>query len=575
MMYLWVPFLMTSKLLLAFLNISSAAAALSNWSVLVRKDSVRILPIANQKEVISSRDAFKAKLVNFLFSCTAFEISDLVSQVGNRTCFIPCSSESYRNQHFAVVIFDSLESLNVAVSKTGTLHGCHIWWETPGCCHCYRCQDLNHLATAAFVILPGAAAANMELDLGGPPKTATSVLSVVSSVPNTAVESRLAFFESHLSELSVLIKSLVEPVGALVALVTKLLSTPSAMDVSVKECVNGLAKQNKGLAAVATMMQKRLTRFETISEWICLENGSDVNDMVDDVDDDDDDDKAFSVYDNTFNVMMHLWEDQPLRIKSSPDQTAKWMSDMVKNSHELVSIMGKMYELDMFDTLGSKGSTSLCETTTFTVAQLINNQHGYTLTKKKVDATGKSTSQLEENPFYIFNLTNNDHNIDELAINTSESTRKKKKAKVDFILDSNKASTSTVDNIEPPKTKVFKNSLKLKSSEIVQKSGSYFVVKDLMEISAYITFGQFSQIIDSKEENTKDQQALLSSWTCDNSNVTPLIYKAQVNGYFIDLILDSRSSVSVIAKHFLEAIRKKIDEPSIQPIVMVETYTSY
>ncbi|KAG9293566.1 hypothetical protein G9A89_005569 [Geosiphon pyriformis] len=78
-----------------FKDISSAAAALSNWSVLVRKDSVRILPIANQKEVISLRDAFKAKLVNLLFGCTAFEISNLVSQVGGHTCFIPCFPEFY------------------------------------------------------------------------------------------------------------------------------------------------------------------------------------------------------------------------------------------------------------------------------------------------------------------------------------------------------------------------------------------------------------------------------------------------------------------------------------------------
>ncbi|KAG9300855.1 hypothetical protein G9A89_004485 [Geosiphon pyriformis] len=275
-----------------FKDISSAAAALFNWSVLVRKDSVRIFPVANQKEVISLRDAFKAKLVNLSFGCTAFEI------IGGRTCFILYSPESYQCQHFAVVTFDSLESLNVAVSKTGTLHGCCIWWETPGCRCCYRCQDLNYLAVdykklpplppklssntfdgpknfkssfvesksyakaAVFVVPSGAAAANMELDLGGSPKTTTPVLPAVSSVPNTAVESRLAFLESHLNELSVLIKSLVEPVGALVA-----------VDVSVKECIDGLAKQNKGLAAVATVMQKRLTRLETISERICLENG--------------------------------------------------------------------------------------------------------------------------------------------------------------------------------------------------------------------------------------------------------------------------------------------------------------
>ncbi|KAG9284507.1 hypothetical protein G9A89_014111 [Geosiphon pyriformis] len=75
--------------------ISFAAAALTHWSVLVRKDSIRILLVVNQNDVISSRDTFKAKLVNLSFGCTAFKISDLVSQVGGCTCFIPCSPESY------------------------------------------------------------------------------------------------------------------------------------------------------------------------------------------------------------------------------------------------------------------------------------------------------------------------------------------------------------------------------------------------------------------------------------------------------------------------------------------------
>ncbi|KAG9303747.1 hypothetical protein G9A89_018644 [Geosiphon pyriformis] len=400
-----------------FKDISSAAAALSNWSVLVRKDSVRIFPIANQKEVISSRDAFNAKLVNLPFGCTVFEISDLVSQVGGHTCFIPRSFEFYQHQCFAVVTFDSLESLNVAVSKTSTLHGCHIW-----------CQDLSYLAVdckklppllpklpsnsiggpknfkssfigskfyakaAAFVVSSGAAA-DMDLNLGGSPKTTVMIviinlindltidliidliidlvlvtlthnttipmLSAVLFVPNTAVESRLASLEFHFSELSVLIKFLVESVSALVALVTKLLFTPFAVNVLVKKCVDGLAKQNKNLVAIASIMQKRMIRLEKIYEQIYSENRSDVDDMIDNVNDDDDEDKDFSVYNNTFNIMMHLWEEQSSRIKSSSDQTAKWMSGIIKNSYELVSIMGKMYELDMFDTLSNKDSTSM------------------------------------------------------------------------------------------------------------------------------------------------------------------------------------------------------------------------
>ncbi|KAG9305524.1 hypothetical protein G9A89_003587 [Geosiphon pyriformis] len=372
----------------------SAATALSYWSVLVRKDSVKILPITNQKEIISSRDIFKAKLVNLLFGCTAFEISDLVSQVGGHTCFIPHSPDSYQCQWFAVVTFDFLESLNIAVSKTGTLCGCRIWWETPECHCCYRCQSLDHLAleckvspplppkvssdfsggpkvfkssfarsksyakAAAIMVPPVAAAADMNLDLSGLLPTTTLMLPIAPSAINNAVKARLASLESHLGELSLLIKSLVEPVGALVVLVTKLLPTPPAVDVSIKESVVGLAGQNKGLAAIAIVMQKRLTCLEKKCEWACLEDVSD-NDDMDDDDDDDIEDKDFSVYDNTFDVIMHLWKDQPSSIKSSPDLTAKWMSGMVKNSHELVSIMGKMYELDMFNTLGSIGSTSM------------------------------------------------------------------------------------------------------------------------------------------------------------------------------------------------------------------------
>ncbi|KAG9302355.1 hypothetical protein G9A89_011781 [Geosiphon pyriformis] len=196
-----------------------------------------------------------------------------------------------------------------------------------------------------------------------------------------------------------------------------------------------------------------------------------------------------------------------------------------------------------------------------------------------VEATGESTSQPEKNLFYVFNLTDYDHNINELAINTLELTRKKKKAKVDFVLNPNKPSISTADNNEPPKTKVFKNLPKLELSEIVQKSGPYSIVKDLMETPAHIIFGQLMthpqfrkdlcKSLIPKKKTPKTNKCPCQAGLADNSNVTPLICKAQVAGYFIDLILDSKSSVSVIAKHFLEAIGRKIDKPFTQPMTNI------
>ncbi|KAG9303754.1 hypothetical protein G9A89_018651 [Geosiphon pyriformis] len=342
-------------------EISSAAAALSNWSVLVRKDNVGILPIANQKEVISSRNAFKAKLVNLPFGCTAFEISDLVSQVGGHTCFIPCSPDSYRCQYFAVVTFDFLESLNAAVSKTGTLRGCRIWWETPGCCHCYRCQSLDHLAVdckvlsslppklssnsaggpiflksslvgAKFyakavtsVVPPVAAVADTGLAFSTSPKVVGPLLPVASSGSDVAVNARLASLETQLSKLSLLIKSIVEPMGSLVALVTTLLSTPPVMAEAMKESVIGLGNQIKAVHAVTSVLQKKVGTLKLRSGKVQY-NISDDEDMDDDNDDDNDDDgdaKDFSIYDDIFDVMMELWEVQSSNIKSNPDQMAK------------------------------------------------------------------------------------------------------------------------------------------------------------------------------------------------------------------------------------------------------------
>ncbi|KAG9303656.1 hypothetical protein G9A89_018553 [Geosiphon pyriformis] len=110
-----------------FEKLDSAVSVLKHWSVLVDKDSVRILPLVNQNETILSCDKFKAKLVNLLPGCTAFEISNMISQIGGRTCFISRSSDSGHCSRFALITFDSQGDLDSAVVKTGTLRKCHIW----------------------------------------------------------------------------------------------------------------------------------------------------------------------------------------------------------------------------------------------------------------------------------------------------------------------------------------------------------------------------------------------------------------------------------------------------------------
>ncbi|KAG9300859.1 hypothetical protein G9A89_004489 [Geosiphon pyriformis] len=322
-----------------FKDIFSAAAAFSNWSVLVRKVNVKILPIANQKEVISSRDAFKAKLVNLPFGCTAFEISDLVFQVGGRIC---------QSLDHLAVNYKVLPPFSPKLSSNSA--GGPVFLKLS------LVEAKSYAKAATSVVLSVAAVANMGLAFSTFPKVVGPLLPVASSGSDVAVNTRLASLETQLSELSLLIKSIVEPVGSLVALVTTLLSTPPVMTKAMKESVIGLGNQIKAVHAVASVLQKEVEILKLRSEKVQY-NISDDKDIDDD--DDDDDAKNFSVYDDTFDAMIELWEVQSSNIKSDPDQTAKWMSSLVKSSHELVCIMGKMYELDMFNTLGSKDSTSV------------------------------------------------------------------------------------------------------------------------------------------------------------------------------------------------------------------------
>ncbi|KAG9294967.1 hypothetical protein G9A89_017761 [Geosiphon pyriformis] len=103
-----------------------------------------------------------------------------------------------------------------------------------------------------------------------------------------------------------------------------------------------------------------------------------------------------------------------------------------------------------------------------------------------------SASQMTAIFFAVQTQNPNKQLIDRLTANFAQLLEPlaQAKAKINFILDLNKTLTSTTNNNEPPKAKVFKNSPKLESPEIVQKSEPYSVVKDLMETPAHITFGQ-------------------------------------------------------------------------------------
>ncbi|KAG9288795.1 hypothetical protein G9A89_023092 [Geosiphon pyriformis] len=228
-----------------FEKLDSAVSALKHWSVLVGKNSVRILPLVNQNETILSHDKFKAKLVNLPPGCTVFKINDIISQIGGRTCFISHSSDSGHCFQFALVTFGSQDDLDSAVVKTGTLRKCRIWWETLGCWRCFRCQEMGHLVIDCKISPPptpkvpkifkshfvGSASYAKTAAPSGFSEFPPLVALLAASVVDPAVGSRLDSLEKQISDLAALVKSIVEPVGFLVALVSRLLNDNAAKTV--------------------------------------------------------------------------------------------------------------------------------------------------------------------------------------------------------------------------------------------------------------------------------------------------------------------------------------------------------
>ncbi|KAG9296140.1 hypothetical protein G9A89_014732 [Geosiphon pyriformis] len=221
-----------------FEKLDSAVSALKHWSVLIDKDNIRILLLVNQNETILSCDKFKTKLVNLPPGCTTFEISDLDS----------------------------------AVVKTGTLRKCRIWWKTPGCRHCFRCQEIGHLAVDCKISPPSTPKVSKVFKfhfVGSVSYAKTSVLSGLSeflplvallaaSAADPAVDSRLNSLEKQISDLAALIKSIVEPVGFLVALVSRLLDDNTVKTVQVEKDIISMKSAANNFSNLMVRVSKNI-----------------------------------------------------------------------------------------------------------------------------------------------------------------------------------------------------------------------------------------------------------------------------------------------------------------------------
>ncbi|KAG9284352.1 hypothetical protein G9A89_023609 [Geosiphon pyriformis] len=236
-----------------FESLDSAVFALNYWSVLVDKDSVRILSLT--------------KLVNLSSGCTAFEISDMIFQVGGWTCFIPQFPDFGYCSQFALVTFGSQK--------------------TSGYQHCFKCQELDYLAADCKVSLPFLPKISKVFTshfVGSKSYAKASALLGSSGFPPL---SPLVFSPVVVGDslLFALVESIVKPVGFLVKL--------------FEQFVNGDLVLSSKLGLKINEVMMHMGSFNRVH--------------------------LIGLDDEVFFNLTSLWEHEPIDVKTNDLKTAEWL----------------------------------------------------------------------------------------------------------------------------------------------------------------------------------------------------------------------------------------------------------
>ncbi|KAG9296524.1 hypothetical protein G9A89_015116 [Geosiphon pyriformis] len=214
-----------------FKKLDAATAALNHWSILVGKDSIRIFPVINQNEAILSCDRFKAKLVNLPSGCTAFEISDMIFRVEVSHLAVDCKVAPPPS------------------FKTSKVFKPHF------------VGSLSYAKAFASSVM-------------------SEFPSLVASVPpvtvvDPAVGSRLDSLEKQISNLAALIKSIVKPIGFLVALISHFLDDNAVKNVQLEKDLLSMKYAFNNFANLLVGVSKNIACFRSKVDF----DGIDYNNM--------------------------------------------------------------------------------------------------------------------------------------------------------------------------------------------------------------------------------------------------------------------------------------------------------
>ncbi|KAG9303638.1 hypothetical protein G9A89_018535 [Geosiphon pyriformis] len=82
---------------------------------------------------------------------TAHDIWDFVRSVNEKTCVIDCHSVTYARTRYAIVCFDSAESLDAAVRTMPVLRNTNLRWSCLISAKCTKCEKLGHTSLGCAV----------------------------------------------------------------------------------------------------------------------------------------------------------------------------------------------------------------------------------------------------------------------------------------------------------------------------------------------------------------------------------------------------------------------------------------
>jgi len=119
-----------------------------NWSVFLKKDSLRTTPGESFQEYNETRNTHVLKLCNLPRGTTAYDISDYIKDVGGKTCFIPRTRGKYERVRYAFVTFEKEQDVLALLQEETPVYikDNHVMWLEPDTKTCHICQGREHLA---------------------------------------------------------------------------------------------------------------------------------------------------------------------------------------------------------------------------------------------------------------------------------------------------------------------------------------------------------------------------------------------------------------------------------------------